>query len=578
MIADTRWPRWGSDLVVDLLREAGIAHVAGNPGASVRGLHDSLVHAPAGAPGFVLCLHEGVAVGVAQGYAKACGRPMAVLLHDLVGLQNASMAIYNAWCDRVPMLLLGGTGPMSKARRRPWIDWIHTAAAQAEAVRHYVKWDDQPSDLASVPESFARAVTTTAAAPAGPVYWCLDVDVQEQELQQAGGRVPMGAWSTPTAPAPGGEDADVLAELLRGARRPVLAAGYAGDTEEGFALLVELAELLQAPVLDLGPRLNFPTDHPLWALGDEELLADADLLVLLEVDDPLAATAAVPGSPVVTVGCGHLRLRSWAHDYQSLVPSARSVTAAPVPALRALLDRLRDEPPDPECVRERHRRTTGRTAARRAAWAARARAATTEGSVPLERLLAELGALLDDDGGTWTLSSGTNDRLEHRLWPLRRPRQWCGHSGGGGLGYAPAGAVGVALARPGELVVDVQADGDLLYAPQALWTAARLRVPVLYVVHNNRAYGNTVGHARAVAASRGRPPGREYDGSGLDDPAVDLAGLARALGVAAWGPVTTVEALRPALATALATARSGRPALVEVITPGGPDVTLQEDS
>ncbi|WNV77089.1 thiamine pyrophosphate-dependent enzyme [Geodermatophilus sp. DSM 44513] len=563
---------WGSDLAVDLLRQAGIEYVALNPGATIRGLHDSLVHAPDGAPRMVLCLHEGVAVGIAHGYAKASGRPMAVLLHDVVGLQNASMAIYNAWCDRVPMLVLGGTGPMSKARRRPWIDWIHTASAQAEAIRHYVKWDDQPHDLHSVPESFARAVGLATSSPAGPVYWCLDVDLQEERLPADLPEVSLDRFAVPTPPAARPEDLDELAERLRTARFPLFVAGHAGDTPEGFTALVELAELLAAPVLDTGPRLNFPTDHELWAAGMPDRLAEADLVVLLDVDDPLGALRGALSdvrAPAVAITPGHLRVRSWAHDYQALVPTSRHLTSDAVPALTGLLARLREDPAPSGTVAERRAGLAGCVRRTRERWRAAAETATAAGTVPVPRLLSELGRALE--GRDWVLAAGTVDRAEHRLWDFTRPRQWCGHSGGGGLGYGPAASVGVALASPpGRIVVDVQGDGDLLFGPQALWTAARLGVPVLFVVHDNRAYGNTVGHARSLGATRGRSAGSEYVGSGLDQPAVDLAGLARSLGVPAWGPVRDPGHLRLALTDALATVAAGRPALIDVLTPGGP--------
>lgn len=569
--------RYGSDLVVDLLREAGVEYVAFNPGSTIRGLHDSLVHAESG-PHPVLCLHEGIAVGVAQGYAKACGRPMAVLLHDVVGLQNASMYIYNAWCDRVPMLLIGGTGPMSKSRRRPWIDWIHTATAQAEAVRHYVKWDDQPHDLDSVVESFARALTTAVACPPGPVYWCLDVDLQEQPLPDTLSPQPLGAYAVPAAPAPRAEDLDEVADLLRGAELPLIVTGLAGDTDEGFRALVELAELLHAPVLDVGPRLAFPTSHELWADGVQELLPQADLVLLLDVDDALGVLRRIGSDtsrPVVAITTGHLRMRSWAHDYQSLVPVLRHLTADSVPALQGLLTRLRADP-GPAAQRERRQRlTAGRVSDSREQWRRTAEKSTENATVPLDRLIHEVGRALA--GRRYVVAAGTNERLEHRLWDLAEPRQWCGHTGGGGLGYGVAAAVGVAIATgPGTVVVDVQADGDLLYAPQALWTAARLRLPLLVVVHNNRCYGNTAGHAREVAAARGRPPGGEYAGSGLTDPEVDIAGLARSMGVAAWGPVRDPQQLGPVLETAVTSVLSGAPALVEVITPGGPGTTTKE--
>lgn len=571
--------RFGSDLVADLLRESGIDHVSYNPGSTVRGLHESLGHAGA-PPELVLCLSEGVAVSVAQGYAKACGRPMAVLLHDVVGLQSASMAIYNAWCDRTPMLLVGGTGPMSKSRRRPWIDWIHTASSQAEVVRHYVKWDDQPHDHESVPESFARALTTAVAVPPGPVYWCLDVDLQEQELSGPDpDRRPLSAHAVPTAPAAGPRDLDALADRLRTARLPLLVSGFAGDTPEGFTLLVLLAELLHVPVLDVGPRLCFPTTHELWATALPELVRDADLVVLLDCEDPVGALAeALPDPdavPIVNVTTAHLRLRSWSHDYQGLQPSTTHLTADVPPVLEGLLDRLGVDPGDPALRAERVRRTEGRVEQVRRGWREDAARSQRSGCVPRERLLVELDLALE--GLDVVIGAGTNERLEHRLWTLDRPRQWCGHTGGGGLGHGVAASIGAALATPpGTVVVDVQADGDLLFAPQALWTASRLRLPLLIVVTDNRCYGNTAGHARRVAGDRGRSQGREFTGSGLTDPVVDLAALARSFGMAAWGPVTDVQDLTAVLAEAVSTVRAGAPALVDVVTPGGPGLELEE--
>jgi thiamine pyrophosphate-dependent acetolactate synthase large subunit-like protein len=262
-------------------------------------------------------------------------------------------------------------------------------------------------------------------------------------------------------------------------------------------------------------------------------------------------------------------LRSWTHDYQALAPAGLHITGDAVPALEGLLCRLTDEPADAALVEARERRTAGVVAGTRATALAAAQDGEHPAAVPVERLLAELRAALD--GVDFVLGNSTTDRVEHSLWDLDRPRQWAGHTGGGGLGYGVAASIGVALgAAAGTIVVDVQGDGDLLYAPQALWTAARLGLPLLIVVHDNRCYGNTAGHLRTVAAERGRPAGGEYAGNALDDPAVDLAGLARSLGVAAWGPIADPSVLATAFKEAVDTVRAGRPALVDVLTPGGP--------
>ncbi|HZD66742.1 MAG TPA: thiamine pyrophosphate-binding protein, partial [Acidimicrobiales bacterium] len=273
--------RFGSDLVVDLLAGLGIEYAACNPGATFRGLHDSLVQDPARRVGLIECLHEEDSVAIAHGYAKATGRPMAAVVHDIVGLQHASMAIYNAWCDRVPLLVLGATGPVDAARRRPWIDWIHTANTQATQVRDYTKWDDQPASIEALPESLVRAHHLAMAAPPGPVYVCLDTALQEAPLPDPAPEVPTGvAAPTPLSPHP--PAVDRLAGMLLAAEAPVVLADRVGRSTGAVRRLVELADLLALPVIDreLGYNkvsLNFPTHHPLNLSGDlAETLGEAD--------------------------------------------------------------------------------------------------------------------------------------------------------------------------------------------------------------------------------------------------------------------------------------------------------------
>jgi acetolactate synthase I/II/III large subunit len=558
--------RYGSDAIVDLMIEAGVEQVAFNPGASFRGIHDSLVHTD-GAPQVVLCLHEGVSVAVAQGYAKAAGKPMAVLLHDVVGLQNASMAIYNAWCDRAPMLLIGGTGPKSKARRRPWIDWIHTATVQAEQVRNYVKWDDEPHDMLSVPESFARAYTATCAEPAGPVYLCYDFDLQEDPLPDGYEAEPLSSFPVPGTPTAPAEDLDFMADALRDAERPAIIAGYTSGSAEAMAALGNLAELLGAPVVDKGMRLALPSGHPLNAGGTEDALEAADVLLALDVDELRGPLGLKQSATLLNVSLGHLRLRGWAHDYQPLQPAARNVTADADSVVAGLLERLSAEPPPGDTADARRDALAEQIASAHTSGVEAAAAAEAEGCVPLERLVHELGRALD--GERFVLANGTNRRLEHRLWDMGEPGQYLGWHAGGGLGYGVGAAIGASIALgPDTISVSVQADGDLLYLPSALWTAARLRLPVLIVVHNNRQYGNTVEHAAAIASARGRDGERRYEGAGLTDPSVGIAGLAESFGVWATGPVTDAAALPGRLAAAVAVVRSGQPALVDVLTPG----------
>jgi thiamine pyrophosphate-dependent acetolactate synthase large subunit-like protein len=567
-------PVWVSDAVVDLLVEAGIEYVAFNPGATFRGLHDSLVNYRKGAPKIVLCPHEGVAVAVAHGYAKAAGRPMAVLLHDVVGLQHGSMAIYNAWCDRVPMLLLGGTGPLSTPQRRPWIDWIHTANVQAEQVRHYVKWDDQPADAASIPRALARALSLTSAQPSGPVYVCLDAGVQEQRLEDADWPA-LASFPIPSPPAAADAELDELAARLLEASLPALITDYAGDTEAGYESLCLLAEFLHAPVIDRGARHNLSVDHELNFTELPEILKEADVIVGIEVEDLFGALAGAglnrnePGGPaVINVGTGHLRLRSWSHAIGELPATDLQVTGSPQTVLPALLDRLRAVERPPSGVEARRGRLAGRVKASRAELWHEAQSIDDPEAVHPARLAAEAWEALSADSPLLVHSKPTD--WERRLWPLAGFRAHLGYHGGGGLGYGLGASIGAALACREEqrLLVDLQPDGDLLYTPSALWTAAHLNTPILVLVQNNRQYRNTVEHAERMARARQRPVERRHVGAGLGDPSVDFAALARAFGIWSRGPVDRPECVASALRDAASVVRAGRPALVEVVCSG----------
>jgi thiamine pyrophosphate-dependent acetolactate synthase large subunit-like protein len=554
---------YGSDIVVDLLQQAGIRHVALNPGSSVRGIHDSLAHTT-DAPELVLCLHEGVAVAAAHGYVKASGQPMAVLLHDVVGLQNASMAIDNAWRDRAAMLLLGGTGPKSTSRRRPWIDWIHTASAQGQVVRDFVVWADEPHDAASVPQSFIRAFHAATAVPPGPVYLCYDAGLQEDEVDPHLPLPRLEDFARQSPPAATREDLQYLAARIDRARQPVFLAGHVGSNLQAFTALAVLAETCGAAVVDTCSRHAFATTHPLCATGVPGIFDSADLIVALDVDD-LQGALAGSSAEVVSVSLGHLRLRSWAQDYQALVPCARLITADADHVVGDVLKLLRAKPPDQQAVAERTGRIADCVSEARRRWGTAAASSAADDAVPLDRLVYETGRALASE--RYVLANGTIGHLEHRLWALDRPGQYLGSAAGGGLGYGVGASLGASVALgPGTVCVDIQNDGDLLYLPSALWTAARLSTATLFVVNNNQQYGNTVEHAQKIAGRRGRTRDRSHLGSRLTEPTIDLAGLARSFGLWAYGPICDADLLAEKLAQAVSIVRSGRPALLDVRT------------
>jgi len=566
--------RYGSDVIVALLTQLGIEYAAFNPGATFRGIHDSLVNNRP-APNIIECCHEEISVAIAHGYAKAAGRPMVACVHNVVGLQHASMAIFNAWCDNVPVLVLGGTGPRDITRRRPQVDWIHTALVQGTLVRDFVKWDDEPINLASVPESLARGYRTAVSRPYGPVYINFDVLIQEDPIPD-GYRVPdlsrYAAAPPPTAPQ---DELERVARALADAEHPVIIT----DRSERPDAVAALAEALGAPVLDRANRVGIPNEHPLDLTGaDAEVLESADFILGLEADDLFGALhrrtpqhgepipLTQPDACVAHIGLRELALRAWVTDVQRLtridIPLVGDAGAAAVQLTSLVADRIPAE-------RRRARLHAARTRhdALRAAWrdeAARHRDAN--GPVHPAALASIVWEAIRQDD--FCLANDSSHGWARRIWNIERTDQHLGLNGGGGLGFGPGGSIGatLALARHGRLVVDVQADGDLLFTPASLWTLAKYQLPLLIVMDNNRSYYNSQNHARDVAQHRHRPVENWVVGTAIGDPRVDFPGLARAFGIWAEGPVERASDLPLVLARALAVVKSGRPALVDVAT------------
>ncbi len=577
-----RRPQYGSDVIVDLLHRYDIEYAACNPGASFRGLHDSIVNYGGNQlPEMIQCCHEEISVAIAHGYAKATGRPMAALIHNIVGLQHASMAIFNAWCDRVPLLALGATGPMDVGLRRPWIDWIHTALVQGNLVRDYVKWDDQPHNLASVPDSFLRAHRIARTEPQGPVYVCYDAGLQEEVVHTAPTLPDPQFYAPPAPPQAHPEALERAAALLVGAAQPVIIADLVGRHPEAVASLVELAELLAIPVIDRGGRFNMPNTHPL-NLTDAagELLPSADVILALDVLDLYGALGQVDkatrlyqagtaaGAQIIHITMGDLFVRSWAADYERLqavdVPIAADTSVA-LPALIALCrDRLGSAETSHRAARAeelgvRHR-------ALRLQWQQQAKDARSVRPLAVSTVVAEVWDVLKHED--WALVNNAVGAWTRRLWDWERPEHYLGTSGGAGLGYGMGAALGGALAYRdrGKVCVNLQADGDLLFTPSALWTAAHHRLPLLVVMFNNRSYYNSEEHAIELAGVRERPRERAGIGTRLDSPPVNFAQMAQSFGVYGDGPIETPEAIRPALERALRVVKEEQTlALVDIV-------------
>ena len=585
-LKDGSTPGYGSDLVVELLHAVGVKHVAINPGATFRGLHDSLVnYGGTRGPELVLTTHEEIAVALAHGYAKAKGRPMAAVVHDIVGLQHASMAICNAFCDRAPLLVLGATGPMDTTRRRPWIDWIHTALVQGTQVRDYVKLDDQPASVAAIPEAILRAWRLARTEPQGPVYLCLDADLQEQTLEGPVAMPDVARFQPATPPHADPRAVEDAARRLAEARYPVIVVESLGRRPGVAAPLCRLAELLAAPLVDLAVeyqgRPSVPGRHPLDMSGArDEVVREADLILALDVTNLLGAMGQVDRSTrevhllnestrVISISLDDYAVRSWAQTFQSLIPVDLPIAADATLALPMLVaaveDRLRHDRAAAE-RRTRAQRIALRHAALNAEW--QAAVSLERSSKPLTPavLAAEVWQVIKDED--WILANGSGKGWARRLWDWQ-PERVCGGSGGAGLGYGLPAALGVALAHreSGKLCVNLQADGDLLYVVSGLYTAAHHRLPLLTVMFNNRTYGNDEEHQETMAKARGRPVENKVVGIRIDDPAPDFARIAQGFGVHAEGPLDAAGAVDAALRRALRVVKDeGRPALVDVLT------------
>ena len=568
--------RYGSDVVVDLLQAWDFPYVPINPGSSFRGLHDSIVNYGGDRPQIITCPHEKVAVGIAHGYAKASGRPLPVILHDLVGLLHGTLAIYYAYIDRVPVLILGGAGPGDITRRRPNIDWIHSANVQGNAVRDYTKWDDEPRSVGAIPEVMARGYRIAMSEPRGPVYIALDAGLQEDELGEDHPIPDLGRLAPATPVGPDPIALERLAEMLVAADKPLLIPGYCGRDPAAFDLLVELAELLPAAVADTGARLNFPTRHPLNVSGSD-VVDDCDLVLFLDVKDMGKPTqeidrttrvirSRIPDHAAVTaIGFDDLHISAWSHDFTALHETDLSIAADTSVALPMLLDSCKKLiAVDGRDRSSRHSQIAAVHSSLIKRWREEAAEDRDESPISTARLAAEIWEAIKSHD--WVLTAGTAEDWALRLWDFDRSYRHAGRSLGTATQFAIS--IGVALAHRDarRLVVDIQPDGDLMFDVGALWVPVHYEIPMLVVTFNNRAYYNDWEHQERIARQRARPEENAYVGMDIDAPAPDFAAIARGFGWHAEGPIEDPADLAPALEAAVeSVAAGGRPALVDVV-------------
>jgi acetolactate synthase I/II/III large subunit len=577
--------RPGGDFMVDVIKTLDLDYVASNPGSSFRGIHESIINYGGNrSPEFITCCHEESSVAMAHGYFKAEGKPMGVLCHGTVGMQHAAMAIYNAYCDRVPVYILAGNS-LDATLRRPGVEWAHSVQDAAAMVRDYIKWDDQPVSLPHFAESAVRAYKIAMTPPMMPVLVVIDGGLQEDPISpEVTSRLRIPKLTLTSAPQGDSGAVAEAARLLVNAQSPLIVADRAARTPAGLTRLIELAETLQAPVVNQGGRMNFPSQHPLNHSGSaRQLVAGADVILGLELTDFWGTVSAVrdaltrtsrsllkPGTKLISINSLDLAAKGNYQDFQrypevdiAMAADAEATLPALTDACRRLLtsDRRLALQERGKRLAEAHATTLERV---------RAEAAYAWDATPIStaRLTTELWAQIRNEDWALVAESGIMSDWTSRLWTFDKYYQSLGGSGGAGVGYGAPAAVGAALAnkRHGRLSVTIQGDGDFLYAPGVWWTAAHHRIPLLAVMHNNRAYHQEVMHLQRMANRHNRGITRAHIGTTIDDPAVDFARIAQGLGVHAQGPITNPNDLGPAIKRALDVVKRGEPSLIDVVT------------
>jgi thiamine pyrophosphate-dependent acetolactate synthase large subunit-like protein len=554
---------FGSDVVADALRALDIPYIALNPGASYRGLHDSLVNYLGNErPQMLLCLHEEAAVAIAQGYAKVTCKAMAVAVHSNVGLMHASMAIFNAWCDRMPVVILGATGPVDAVKRRPWIDWIHTARDQGALVRGYTKWDDQPASPVAAREAVLRANWIANTAPCGPTYVNLDAEMQEAKLAEPVAPIDGKRFMPEVASAAAPDKIKDAVKILHGAKQVVILAGRVSRGEEAWHSRIVLAERLGARVVtDLKVGAAFPTNHRLHAGAPgtiaptpeaAEAIRAADVIISLDWVDLAGTLKHVGGSnaKVIQISVDHQLHNGCSMDYQGLPAVDVFIACAPDAAVPVLLEAL------------------GPGAARAQPAPVKEFPKLSGDKITVDHLA---DALRCAAGKRTTALTHVSLSWNGASWHFTHPLDYLGSDGGGGVGGGPGISVGAALALKGtgRLPIAVCGDGDFLMGVTALWTAAHYKIPLLIVVANNRSFFNDELHQERVARMRNRPVENRWVGQRISEPDIDIAAMARAQGALGFGPVNAIGDLDAAFKQAIAAVEAGQVAVVDVrVEPG----------
>jgi acetolactate synthase-1/2/3 large subunit len=579
----------GSDYMVDVIKTLDIKYLPANCASSYRGIHESLINYGGNKmPEFLTCTHEESSVGMSHGYFKATGKPLLNLVHGTVGLQHATMAIYNAWCDRVPVIVVGGND-LDAAHRPPGVPTFHSAQDINAIVRDYTKWDDTPVSLQHFGQSFVRAYKIAMTPPYGPVMISLDAGLQQEAIRAGEEKLYIPKYNASSPPQGDTGAVKEAARLLANAERPVIVADRAARTENGMRLLVQLAEALQARVVDQGGRMNFPKTHYLSA--GAAALNNADVILGLELSDFWAVvngytdngehggigqnrTKMKPGTKLISINASELLTKSNYQDFQRFQSVDVSMPADAEATLPALIEAVKAAIPNDRkaAIDKRGEAAKKAKAEGRERQLQLATLAWDSSPISTARLVMETWDAIKGEDWSLVSSSGNVSNWPQRLWPMEKYHHWLGGSGGYGVGYGAPASVGAALGNRdlGRFSVSIQSDGDLMYAPGVFWTAAKHKIPLLAVMHNNRGYHQELMHVQRMASFRNRDSNTANDlgpiGTSIMNPDIEYHKLAESMGWWAKGPIKDPAELGPAIKQAMAAVKSGQPALVNVWT------------
>jgi thiamine pyrophosphate-dependent acetolactate synthase large subunit-like protein len=563
---------WASDVAAEMMRRCGIKYVSLNPGASYRGVHDSIVNYLGNEePQMLICLHEDHAVHVAQGYAKLTGEPMGCFLHSNVGLMHGLMGIFNAWCYRAPMLVMGATGPVDAPLRRPWIDWIHTAKDQGALLRYMVKWDDEPRSAGAIVESMARANQIIRSEPTGPAYICFDAGLQESALEEEIEMPDIANYQPSDPPRASSQAVKEAADLLLGAKNPLFMLGRMARTEEAWNRRVELAELVGAGVLtNLRNPACFPSNHALHigrpagrlAGSAVDAIKDSDVILSLNWLDFGGTQRLMSGRGGMNAKCIHVTLEQYLHNGFGMELFELPKTDLNINADQdAFVEQLLAE------VTSRlngQSKWDGQTKGPQAPEIEPIADRDSEGII----LPADIVTALAEVQGSRKISlNRVSSGGVGPTYQFTHPWSYLGHDGGGGLASGPGTSVGAALAVADTdwLAVSVLGDGDFMQGNTALWTAAKYRIPMLVIISNNRSNFNDELHQETVAKDRDRPVENRWIGMRISEPDIDLSSLAESLGFeSAGGPVTKMGDLLPAIENGLKAVEAGKCHFIDI--------------